>query len=737
MKAGRSHKPILTAIFLGIAFTSHAQKSNDIGVRDMNNNVLKFAWAGGLNAPQFFDIDLDGDTILDLFVFDREGNRVLTFLNGGTQNTVDYTYAPQFESRFPAMVHWVILADYNGDGKKDIFTYNGGGIKVYKNTTTTGNLTFSLAVYPYLKSNPDDGSQPSNIFVSTQDLPAIADIDFDGDIDVLSFANSSEQLSFYENYAIDSGNIETFRFHDNTYCWGHFREAAFSNKVLLNQSCPKVRKVSKGNKHSGASMLAFDPDGDQDMDLLLGDPTYSNMVFLENGGNKFTCNMVSQDTNFPSYNTPVNLRIFPSAFYLDVNNDGRRDLLVSPNSLAGIENYQGVLYYKNIGSSGLDIFQFQVGNFLQSDMIDLGSNAYPVLFDHNNDGLLDIIVGNNGYFKGPAFPQHSLALFENTGSLTSPEFRLTDTNYVNLAQYNLNTILNQPTFSPVPAFGDVNTDGNTDMIVGDFQGRLHYFQNEPVGGKSNFVLTNTNFKSIDVGTYASPFLTDLNGDGLVDIAAGQQNGLLDYFPNKGSFINPEFDSLPENDSLGLVNTTPWNEYDGFSQARFYKSLGELYLISGSKNGVMYRYGNIAGNLNGKFTLLDSFYLDIDAGSRSHYDIGDINGDGKFDIFAGNSGGGLSLYYTDEIVGIQYDENRAGRDANQLIIHWLPDGNIMVEASPVAKGSLEITSVTGQRISTLDFNGSAVYNTSGLGSGLYIITIYSDRGLLSGKFALSR
>lgn len=69
-----------------------------------NNQTLKQPWTGGLNAPQFSPIDLNGDNLKDLFVFDRAGDKVLTFINTGSGNDTAYTYAPQYESLFPALI---------------------------------------------------------------------------------------------------------------------------------------------------------------------------------------------------------------------------------------------------------------------------------------------------------------------------------------------------------------------------------------------------------------------------------------------------------------------------------------------------------------------------------------------------------------------------------------------------------------------------------------------------------
>ena len=67
---------------------------------------LDYPWAGGINAAQFSTIHLNNDTIEDLFIFDRTGNKVLTFVNNGIGS--GYVYAPEYESQFPALKSWAL-----------------------------------------------------------------------------------------------------------------------------------------------------------------------------------------------------------------------------------------------------------------------------------------------------------------------------------------------------------------------------------------------------------------------------------------------------------------------------------------------------------------------------------------------------------------------------------------------------------------------------------------------------
>src|ERR1051326_6298663 len=98
MKFRIQHSRLLFSIFLFFPFALSAQMgfTRQDSVRVYYNNVLQpYAWAGGVNSPQFSEIDLNQDGILDLFVFDRTGNKIITFLNLGTPNQVSYVLAMQ------------------------------------------------------------------------------------------------------------------------------------------------------------------------------------------------------------------------------------------------------------------------------------------------------------------------------------------------------------------------------------------------------------------------------------------------------------------------------------------------------------------------------------------------------------------------------------------------------------------------------------------------------------------
>ena len=174
--------------------------------------------------------------------------------------------------------------------------------------------------------------------------------------------------------------------------------------------------------------MSLDLNSDNVKDLILGDVSFGNLVALYNdniGVNQNT-SFISQDTLFPSNSLPVDLFIFPASFYEDMDFDGIKDLVVSPNSDNDTEDKESIWFYKNFGSNHSPSFYFQQNNLLQDETIDLGRGAKPIFVDINNDNLLDLIVSNFGEFdlNVPVHYSSSISSFINICLLyTSPSPR--------------------------------------------------------------------------------------------------------------------------------------------------------------------------------------------------------------------------------------------------------------------------------------------------------------------------
>src|SRR5690349_1068395 len=182
-----------------------------IPVKDMDGGDLQMPWGAGLNASQFNTMDLNGDNIEDLVLFDRMADKVITFLSVNNE----YKYAPEFEILFPAdLTRWMLLRDYNCDGRKDIFTGNIFGVKVYVNITREGeNLSwkhFPCYSGGVTKSEvlmtKGSAAQKINLQLMFDDLPAIADADHDGDLDIFNMHHLGDgTVELHQNLYIENG----------------------------------------------------------------------------------------------------------------------------------------------------------------------------------------------------------------------------------------------------------------------------------------------------------------------------------------------------------------------------------------------------------------------------------------------------------------------------------------------------------------------------------------------------
>ena len=608
-------------------------------VNNTNNQNIPNAWSGGLNACQISEIDLNLDGTKDLFVFERTGNRILPFINNNISNTISYHYESAHINAFPPLSDWALLVDYNADGKEDLFAYNGGKVKVYLNTSTSTQLEFTLLSNQLIT---DYSGSPFQLYVSRVDIPAITDVDNDGDIDILTFQSLGGYIEFHENLSMDLyGHADSLIFTMTDPCWGDVYEGL--NTYTLNDCNTPLTNL----RHTGSSILAIDVDNDADKDLILGDVSYNNLNLLTNGGSPGASLITNVDQNFPSNNTntiATDITAFPAAFFLDVNNDGLKDLIASPNIANNCENKESLWLYLNSGSNTAPIFSLHQKNFLQDNTLDFGAGAYPLFYDYNSDGLLDIICGNFGYFNGGDHVGQ-LAILKNIGTINQASFTLVEDDFANLSNLPLNTLLNIPVAGVSPTFGDLDGDGDDDMILGDADGKLHYFENSAGAGNTlQLNLHTPNYYNIDVGQYAAPVLWDLNQDNLLDLVIGKLTGDLLYLPNNGSNTTAVFDTIIYD--FGQVHVANLFAGYGYSRPYFYKENNATQLLVGSESGHLYRYNNIDNNLLGSFALVDTFAFGIWDGIKTSVSFQDLNNDGIRDLIIGNQSGGLIYYQSD-------------------------------------------------------------------------------------------
>lgn len=705
------------------------------------------AWAlpftGGLNAPQFSNVDLNNDGIEDLFVFDRAGNVNLTFLSDGEQ----YTFAPEYAINFPELNNWALLRDYNGDGVMDIFAASSvvgvDGVEAYQGFYEDGKITFTPYSFPADQSFniayfPLSTGGRTQVYVSRVDLPSVDDIDCDGDLDIITFNIAGGYAEFFQNQSMEKGyGTDSLVFELQTDCWGGFYESGLSPEIELSPAeglCSENFNTIEP-RHAGSSLLTLDLDGDNDKDLLISDISFDNVGALFNGADCDRAWMNEQEVYFPHYDTPAEVALFSASFYADVDHDGIKDLVVAPNDLNNANGREIVWFYKNTGSNDMPQFNLRQKNYLIDNMIELGSGANPTFVDYNADGLLDIVVGNIGFALPFGERDARLALFENIGTQSEPAFELIDQDYLEFSQFN------GQAWNYDPAFGDMDGDGDLDLVVGSEFGTTFYAENiAGVGLPLKFGNITPNWQSLNPGQATTPFIMDVNEDGLNDIFFGERNGNINYFQNIGTATAPMFNSDPNasvNEAIvGRIDTRQFGYVTGYAAPTIVDVEGDLKLITGTENGRIEQYAMTANNLDSEFILESEDFGRIREGIHTRLAIADINSDGFYDALVGNIRGGLSLYTTDLPSGQMVNTNEIGQTKIKIFPNpaknWL---SIHIEQANDFE-RVQLLDINGRVLQTQLINStSQQVRLTQLPSGLYFVQLLGEAGTITRKIVV--
>lgn len=647
---------LLLLLALAPLLAQNAMRREDKIKVVVNGDTLLNAWAGGLHAPQFSEADIDGDGHKDLVVFNRgilatsaniNGFKLLTFKNNGTPNQVDYEYKPEWESIFPPLVFWVKLYDLNCDNIPDLLSSNQlqlPSINWYEGLRdNNGMLYFEFR----------DTLNTSNPFVPVElqrsDYPGVGDVDRDGDVDFINCNSGFGLFSYYKGVSTQAtGTCGDTIGHDiDNYCWGEVSLVAAG--VQTGYICPFTPLPIGGGggnpRHNGGAALVIDLDGDGDDDLVYGEVDKKNLFALYNGGDSMYAVIDSVDANYPVYDVPASISHYPLAFGFDANNDGKKDIIVAPNDSYNCASKNTVLFYENNSNTNAIQLQFKQNNFLEDGMIELGQGAFPTFVDYNGDSLIDLVVGNYGYYRDSTVVSSQLALFINVGTAEVPVFELTDDDWLGFAsRYPAEVVM-----ALYPAFGDIDTDGDLDLFLGDTSGTITFYENTAgLGAPMAFAPPVANYFNIDVmgSGYSAPLVYDVNGDGLMDLLIGNRVGTIRYFENRGTASAPAFDQVPTNNLFGAIDVSTAFTLFGYSQPviTVLDTTGTLYLLSGNEEGNIYGYEfNIDSIYSGSFTQLFNKYSGIDAGERTAITVADITNDGKPEMIVGNHRGGLEFF----------------------------------------------------------------------------------------------
>ncbi|MDT8446172.1 MAG: VCBS repeat-containing protein [bacterium] len=579
------------------------------------------------------------------------------------------------------------FGDIDGDGDLDIFMGQANGeLAYFENRGTRDKADYVLVTQQYKgifeqRRNVRKVKVWNAIDVGERSAPFLVDIDNDGDLD-LFIGSAQGNIWHFEN--IGNNLIPVFKLltakFEGIYV-GHNSVPVFADvnlqrkidlivgtvegKVFLfynrgtrkkpafNKDTPQ--KVAEFGLETHASPSLTDWDNDGDLDLFVGMKN-GTISYFENQGDRFFPDWKLKSENY----LLIDVGGESAPYFIDFDQDGDDDMVMgSSNPTVALYENREQLGRRVLWSVNTNIFNF-------NKLVITGHRASIATGDLDGDGDPDWIVGEKA---------GNLNFFRNDGNAQEPDWTLVAEELLFITGME----------NSAPALGDLDGDGDLDLLVGDKQGLLAYIEN--VGSKTEpkWELKDKTYFQIDVGSNSVPRLVDIDGDGDLDLLVGNFTGRVVLYLNKGTAKDPVF--ALESTRFASAKTSQ------NSVAALLDWNGDKYvdLIVGGEDGKLLTYispgPDAKDQLNWDTT--DKAFGQFNVDLLSHPYFTDFNGDKELDLLLGNDEGDFLLYLNGGI--------GSGAEDMQVVVDNSIDqksGSLVVEnvEGPI---ELDLTEATGE------------------------------------------
>jgi hypothetical protein len=432
----------------GIAFTHVSSPEKKYIVESMSGGVALFDY----DNDGYLDIYLVNSLTVDM-VKSKQKTRSALYRNNG-----DGTFTDVTDKAGVADIGWgmgVAIGDYNNDGWDDIYVTCLGPNHLLRNN---GNGTFTDVTQ---KAGVGDPRWSTGA--------AFVDYDNDGKLDLFV----SNYVDFDVDHLPEFGSARTCQFKGIPVQCGPRGLRGAGDTLYHNNGdgtfTDVTRKagVSDPDGYYGLGVICSDFDEDGLVDIYVANDSTPNFLYHNNGDGTF------KDIGFPS-GTAVNENGSEQGSMGvtlgDYDHDGRLDLFIT-----NFDDDYNTLYHNDGKGSFTDVSYAAKVAAVSLPYVGWGTK----FFDYDNDGWVDLLVVNGHvYPQLPTYRQRNLVhhnnrdrTFTEVGAELGPPFAEKHT-------------------GRGAAFGDIDNDGDVDVIVNNLDGRPQLLRNDG-GNANNSVLIKT------------------------------------------------------------------------------------------------------------------------------------------------------------------------------------------------------------------------------------------------------